>query len=125
MLFLRQPDQLTGKERQSLELLCQIHEEVDLAYQLVQQFALMLRTRQGGQLDAWLEKVTQSPLQDLHSFAKGVRLDIEAVEAGLILPWSRTDGRPDYPPETAQEARVWKGKLPFHTLRKRVLYRAS
>ena len=86
MLFLRQPDQLTERERQNLEHLCQIHEEVGMAYQLVQQFALMLRTRQGGQLDTWLEKVTQSPLQDLHSFVKGIRLDIEAVEAGLILP---------------------------------------
>jgi transposase len=56
-LFLRQPDQLTQKERERLEQVCQIHEEVTLASQLVQQFVLMLRTRQGGQLDAWLEKL--------------------------------------------------------------------
>ncbi len=74
-LFLRPPEQLTQKERGRLEQVCQIHEEVALAYQLVQQFALMLRTRQGGQLDAWLEKVAQSPLQDLHSIARGIKSD--------------------------------------------------
>jgi len=83
MLFLRQPDQLTQRER-----LCQMHEEVALAYHHVQQFALMLRTCKGGQLDSWLDAVLSTPLPDLHAFARGIRSDIEAVEAGLILPWS-------------------------------------
>ncbi|HLZ60709.1 MAG TPA: transposase [Ktedonosporobacter sp.] len=87
-LFLRQPDHLTERERQLVEHLCQMHEEVAVAYHLVQQFALMLRTRKGGQLDAWLEAVAQSTLSDLHPAAYSIRSDIEAVEAGLILPWS-------------------------------------
>lgn len=87
-LFLRRAESLTAREQHSLEQLCQIHEEVALAYQLVQQFALMLRTRKGGQLDAWLDAALSTPLSDLHAFAKGIRSDIEAVEAGLILPWS-------------------------------------
>jgi transposase len=53
-----------------------------------QQFTLMVRDRKGGQLDTWLEAVAQSPLRDLYPFVKGIRLDIEAVEVGLILPWS-------------------------------------
>jgi hypothetical protein len=67
-----------------------MHEEVALAYQLVQQFALMVRDRKGGQLDIWLGAVTQSTLSDLHPFVKGIRSDIEAVEAGLILLMSAT-----------------------------------
>lgn len=35
----------------------QSHPEVGMAYDLVQQFAQMLRTRTGEQLDVWLEKV--------------------------------------------------------------------
>src|SRR5712691_9892601 len=35
-----------------------------ITYQLVQQFALMLRTRTGGQLDAWLDAVFSTPLPD-------------------------------------------------------------
>lgn len=87
-LFLRQPDQLTQREQPLVEHLCQIHEEVAVAYQFVQQFAFMVRNRTGGQLDTWLEAVAQSTLKDLHPFVKSIRLDIEAVEAGLILPWS-------------------------------------
>jgi transposase len=87
-LFLRRAESPTAKEQHSLEQLCQIHEEVALAYHLVQQFAEMLRTRSGGQLDAWLDAVLATSLADLHSFAKGIKSDIEAVEAGLILPWS-------------------------------------
>ena len=87
-LFLRRPNQLTQREHQLVDHLCQIHEEVAVAYQLVQQFALMVRERKGGQLDTWLSAVAQSSLGDFHSFAKGISSDIEAVEAGLILPWS-------------------------------------
>lgn len=87
-LFLRRPDQLTQREHPLVERLCQVHEEVAVAYHLVQQFALMVRDRKGGQLDIWLEAVAQSSLRDLHPFVKGIRSDIEAVEAGLILPWS-------------------------------------
>jgi transposase len=123
-LFLRQPDHLTERERQSIEQLCQMHEEVAFAYQLVQHFALMVRTRKGGLLDAWLEKVVQSPLQDLHPFAKGISKDIEAVEAGLILPWSngQTEGQIT---RLKLLKRQGYGRANFQTLRKRVLYRAS
>jgi len=123
-LFLRQPDQLTEKEQAVIEGLCQMHEEVAVAYQLVQQCALMLRTRTGGQLDAWLEKVAQSPLSDLHPFAKGIRSDIEAVEAGLILPWSngQTEGQIT---RLKLLKRQGYGRANFQMLRKRVLYRAS
>ena len=61
----------------------QLHPEVDLAYTLVQQFALMVRTRTGERLDTWLSTVASSPLVDLQSFAKGVSEDKEAIFAGL------------------------------------------
>ncbi|MBO0779691.1 MAG: transposase [Ktedonobacteraceae bacterium] len=120
-LFLRQPDQLTKREQQVLEQLCQMHEEVALAYQLVQQFALMVRARTGGQLDAWLEKVAQSPLSDLHPFVKGIRSDIEAVEAGLILPWSNgmVEGQVN---RLKLIKRQMYGRAHFDLLRLRVLH---
>ncbi len=65
-LFLRRPEALCTQEREQLAKLRQLHPEVDLAYDLVQQFAQMLRRRQGEQLDGWLEAVTQSPLVELH-----------------------------------------------------------
>jgi len=53
-LLLRRPEQLRVEEQEQLGKLRQIHPEVDLAYDLVQQFAQMLRTRTGEHLDAWL-----------------------------------------------------------------------
>jgi len=53
-LFLRRPEKLRVEEQERLSKLRQINPEVDLAYDLVQQFAHMLRTRTGEHLDTWL-----------------------------------------------------------------------
>ena len=121
-LFLRRPEKLTAKEQHSLEQLCQIHEEVALAYQLVQQFAEMLRTRKGGQLDTWLDAVLSTSLSPLHAFARGIRSDIEAVEAGLILPWSNgmVEGQVN---RLKLIKRQMYGRANFDLLRLRVLHR--
>jgi len=123
-LFLRRPEKLTAKERQSLEQLCQSHEEVALAYRLIQQFAQMLRTRSGGQLDAWLDAVLATSLADLHSFAKGIKSDIEAVEAGLILPWSNgmVEGQVN---RLKLIKRQMYGRANFDLLRLRVLHQEA
>jgi transposase len=123
-LFLRRPEKLTAKECQSLEHLCQSHEEVALAYRLVQQFALMLRTRSGGQLDAWLDAVLATSLADLHSFARGIKSDIEAVEAGLILPWSNgmVEGQVN---RLKLIKRQMYGRANFDLLRLRVLHQET
>lgn len=119
-LFLCRPDQLSQREQQLVDHLCQIHQEVAVAYQFVQQFASMVRNRTGGQLDSWLEAVTQSPLKDLHPFVKSIRLDIEAVEAGLILPWSNgpVEGKIN---KLKLTKRSMYGRSAFPLLRQKVL----
>jgi transposase len=82
-LFLRRQEELTTQEKEMVERLRQLHESIDLAYLLVQQFLQMVRTRTGERLDAWLEAVASSSLADLQSFANGVLADKEAVFAGL------------------------------------------
>ena len=60
-LFLRRPtEELSSEEQETLALLRSLHSEVDQAYTLVQQFANMLRTRTGEQLDDWLSSVRAS-----------------------------------------------------------------
>lgn len=122
-LFLREPDKLTAKERRSLDHLCQFHEELQGAYQLTQQFTDMLRTRSGGKLDAWLTLVQASPLKEFHPCAKSLLKDLEAVEAGLISPWSngQTEGQIT---RLKLIKRQGYGRAGFETLRKRVLHRA-
>jgi transposase len=82
-LFLRHPEKLRVEEQETVAKLRQIHPEVDQAYDLVQQFAQILRTRTGEQLDGWLDQVERSELPELQSFAAGVKKDQDAVRAGL------------------------------------------
>lgn len=51
-LFLRQLEALSTDEQQTLITLKQLDPEIERAYNLVQQFAQMLRMRTGEQLDA-------------------------------------------------------------------------
>src|SRR6266571_2088268 len=82
-LFLRRPEKLCVEEQEILAKLRQINPEVDRAYDLVQQFAQMLRTRTGEHLDAWLDQAERSELPELQSFAAGIEKDKDAVRAGL------------------------------------------
>jgi len=84
--FLRQPGKLEADEQETLKQLRQLHPEIDLAYEFVQQFTQMLRTRTGEKLDDWLEKVRTSQIRQLQSFVLGVERDKAAVVAGLTLP---------------------------------------
>ncbi len=88
-LFVRRPEDLTAQERETVIMVRQLHPQVELAYDFVQQFAQMLRHRTGQQLDGWLEAVAISGLADLQSFASGISQDKDAVLAGLTLPWSQ------------------------------------
>ena len=54
----------------------------------VARYAQRLRQRQPEHLDPWLSRATASPLVPLQQFAKGLRDDYEAVNAGVTLPWS-------------------------------------
>src|SRR6266487_3147752 len=67
--FFVEPPKLSDEEQETLLLLRQFHPEVDLAYDLVQQFAQMLRERLGKRLDPWLAQVNQSNIPELLSFA--------------------------------------------------------
>ena len=82
-LFLRPPEEPRTQEQETVTILRHMHLEVDLAYNLVQQFAQMLRNRTGELLDSWLAQVQGSNLPELQSFAAGVEKDKEAVRAGL------------------------------------------
>ena len=71
------------EEQETVLKLRQINSGVDRAYDLVQQFTQMLRTRTGEHLDGWLDQVERSELPELQSFAAGVKKDQDAVRAGL------------------------------------------
>ncbi len=120
-LFLRRPEKLRVEEQETLVKLCQIHLEVNLAYDLVQQFAQMLRSRTGESLDAWLAQVENSNLPELQSFAAGVEKDKDAVKAGLTW-WINNGMVEGHVTKLKLIKRQGYGRAEFPLLRKRVLH---
>jgi transposase len=120
-LFLRRSEELETDEHETLLTLRQLHPEIDLAYDLVQQFAQMLRTRTGEQLDAWLEQVRASQIRELQSFVLGIERDKAAVVAGLTLPQNNglVEGKVN---KLKLIKRMGYGRAGFPLLRQRVLH---
>jgi len=120
-LFLRRPEKLTPEEQAALLTLRQTHPEVDRTYDLVQQFAQMLRTRTGEHLDGRLAEVADSQIPELQSFTLGVERDKPAVVAGLTLPHSNgiVEGKVN---KLKLLKRMGYGRAGFPLLRQRVLH---
>ena len=120
-LFLRRPEKLRVEEQEQLSKLRQINPEVALAYELVQQFAQMLRTRSGEHLDGWLDQVERSDLPELQSFATGIEKDKDAVRAGFTW-WINNGMVEGHVTRLKLIKRQGYGKADFPLLRKRVLH---
>jgi len=87
-LFFRKEEDLKPEEQETLRQLRQASPQLEVAYQLVDEFLHMVRERTGEQLDSWLHKVETSQLPAFQTFVTGVHNDKDAVLAGLTLPWS-------------------------------------
>jgi len=120
-LFLRRPEKLRTEEQETLAKLRELHSEVDLAYDLIQQFAQMSRTRTGEHLDAWLDQVANSKLPELQSFAAGIEKDKDAVKNGLTW-WINNGMVEGHVTKLKLIKRQGYGKAGFPLLRKRVLH---
>jgi len=120
-LFLARPEQLEVQEQETVRQLRQTSPEVDLAYDLVQEFAQMLRTRTGEQLDGWLASALDSQIPEFRSFVVGVERDKAAVVAGLTLPQNSglVEGKVN---KLKLIKRMGYGRAGFPLLRQRVLH---
>jgi transposase len=112
---------LRVEEQEMLAQLRQIHSEIDLAYDLIQQFARMLRNRTGDLLDTWLTQVASSKLPELQSFTSGIERDKDAVRAGLTW-WISNGVVEGHVTKLKLIKRQGYGRAGFPLLRKRVLH---
>ena len=62
--------------------------ELEATRRHVAGFAAMMRELRGDQLPNWMAAVAADELPALHSFAKGLNRDLDAVTNGLTLTWS-------------------------------------
>lgn len=59
------------------------------AYELAPRFRNLLKQRSLAGFDKWLEEVLICDIAEIHSFARGLVRDKEAVRTGLEQPWSQ------------------------------------
>ena len=83
-------------------------------------FAGLLTALHGDRLDAWITAVEADDQPELHSFARGIRQDYDAVLNGLTLPWNSgiAEGNVN---RLKTIKRQMYGRATFPLLRKRVL----
>ena len=122
-MVLRRPENRAAEDEQRIAELCQVHPAIAEAVQLTQEFAQLVRARQGEQLDGWLERASDSASAPLRGFAAGVRRDYAAVRAGMTLAWSSgvVEGHIN---RLKMIKRTMFGRAKLDLLRQRVLYAA-
>jgi transposase len=86
-LLLRDQAGLNEPEQRMLAFIRQ-ERTIEVAYDLVQRFGTMVRSRQQDQLDPWLEDALGSGIPDLHTFAEGLQREYSALKAALTYPYS-------------------------------------
>jgi transposase len=87
--IMTHPDHLASDDAASLARLLDASPKLAAAAGHVRSFADMMTRRQGLlALEDWLTAVEADDQPGLHSFARGIRRDQQAVTAGLALPYS-------------------------------------
>jgi transposase len=86
--ILRDPATLDDEEKSKLAQIRDRCPHLDALARHVTEFAKILTGRHGHQLDDWIAAVEADDQPDLHSFARGLKHDYDAVVNGLTLPWN-------------------------------------
>jgi transposase len=84
----RRPEDLTESQTLRLKNILARSPALQTTHDLVRGFAAILTQRHGHQLPAWMDQVEQAGPAALRSFVAGLRTDLDAVTAGLTLPWN-------------------------------------
>jgi transposase len=121
-LVLTHPDHLSDNQREHRhELTTACPEMIDLTG-LVGSFAALLRPAEGNstRLDAWIDAVRATELPHLHTFARGLELDHDAVHAAVTMPY-HNGGTEGVNTKTKRIMRQMHGRAGFTLLRHRIL----
>lgn len=82
------PERQSEAARRRLKELCERCPHFAEINRLARSFATLLRKRHGHRLPEWLAQTDGSEIKELRTFAQGLRKDLDAVTAGLTLPWN-------------------------------------
>ncbi len=118
--ILTDPDNLHDDEKGKLAKARERCPHLDALAGHVTEFAKILTGLHGDRLDDWITTVEADDQPDLHSFARGLKHDHQAVLNGLTMPWSSgvVEGNVN---RLKMIKRQMYGRATFPLLRKRVL----
>jgi transposase len=121
-ILLTRPDNLTGGQAETLAGLTAACPEMTALAGLITSFAALLAPGPGndGKLRQWITDARAADLPHVHSFTRGLDLDIQAATAALTLPHhnGRTEG---VNTKTKMIKRQMYGRAGFDLLRHRIL----
>lgn len=86
--IMSDPARVDSDDQQRLDAILAVSAELTALVGHVRAFAVMMVHRRGRELEQWMAAVDADDLPALHSFVRGLRRDLDAVTAGLMLPWS-------------------------------------
>jgi transposase len=119
-LVVADPERMDATEQRFVDALIARSTELDRLISLAREFRTMVRRRQADRLDGWLAAARGSALS---GFADGLRRDLAAVRAALVLSWSTgpVEGQISH---LKTIKRTMCGRAGFELLRHRVLQAA-
>jgi len=121
-LFVSQAGKLDEKQTQHVGQIRAGHPDLERAYQLSQDFVIMLAERREGDLDSWLTQAEHSGLPEFKKMASGIRQDYAAIKAAFSSEWS--NGQVEAQVNCLKlQKRIVFGRANFDLLRLRVLSR--
>ncbi len=87
-LIAKRPEKRAEEDEKLLEILAADQPKLTATITLARTFAEIVRQKQAGKLDAWLEQAEKSGYQVWRNFAAGIKQDYKAVHSALSLSWS-------------------------------------
>ncbi len=122
LLLSRLPEDLSSGQQEELSAILTHCPAAAGIHCLVTDFAAMVRKRESGLLDEWLQKAADCPVAPLRSLAKGIKRDYDAVKAALSYSYSNgpVEGQVN---RLKLVKRQTYGRAGFDLLRKRVLFK--
>lgn len=82
------PPNMNETDQQKLDAVLAASPHMSALADHVRSFAAMMCDRRGHEVEAWMTAVDADDQPALRSFIRGLRRDLDAVTAGLTLPWS-------------------------------------
>ena len=87
-MLIHEDDRLDDLQLRQREKLCQISDDLQVAYELAQTFSELVRHRKANRFDRWLEQAEASGIKAFKNFAASLKRDYAAVKAALTFHWS-------------------------------------